>query len=179
LLEAFRAGGGVTWAEYGEDMVEGQGGFNRAWLKAQFGTEHLPQIPDVHARLMARPPARVADFGCGVGWAGIAIAKAYPNVVVRGFDVDEAGLALAHKNAAEAGVADRVTFEVADITDPSFAGRYDLVVAIEVIHDLPKPVEALATMKRILAPGGAAIVYEPKGGDRFTPGDDVERFLYG
>jgi 2-polyprenyl-3-methyl-5-hydroxy-6-metoxy-1,4-benzoquinol methylase len=179
LLEAFRTGGGLTWADYGRDSYEAQGNFNRPWLLSQFVTEHLAKVPDVEARLMADPPARVADFGCGAGWASIAIAKAFPKVVVDGFDLEEAAIDLARKNAAEAGVADRVSFKVADITDPAMTGRYDLVVAIELIHDLARPVEALATIRRVLAPGGAAILLEEKVADRFTPGDPLDRFMYG
>src|SRR5919201_3373946 len=179
LLEAYRTGGGVSWDDYGPDGYEGQADFNRPWLVAQFGTEHLPQIPDVHARLLADPPARVADFSCGAGWAAIAIARAYPGVTVDGFDVDEASIALASRNAADAGVGDRVSFQVADVTDRSLEGEYDLVVAIEGIHDLAKPVEALSTIRRVLAPGGAAIVVEEKVADRFSPDAAGDRFMYG
>lgn len=99
-------------------------------------------------------------------------------VTVRGFDLDEAGIAAARKNAAEAGVADRVSFEVADVTDPSMSGSYDLVVEIEMVHDLSKPVEALSTMRRVLNAGGAVIALEEKVANRFTPGHPVDRFMY-
>src|SRR6266536_2213091 len=48
------------------------GDLNRPWLVNSFGSELLPAIPDVHERLTADRPARVADVACGVGWAGIA-----------------------------------------------------------------------------------------------------------
>lgn len=178
LLDAYRTGAGVPWAAFGPDMVEAQGDFNRPWLRSQFATEHLPSIPDVHARMLADPPARVADFGCGVGWAAIAIAVAYPKVTVDGFDLDEASIAIARKNAADAGVADRVTFDVTDVTDAALTGSYDLVVEIETVHDLPDPVEALAAVRRVLAPGGAVIAVEENVADRFTPGHPVDRFMY-
>lgn len=178
LLDAYRRGGGVPWEAFGPDLYEAQGDFNRPWLRSQFGTEHLPSIPDVHARLLADPPAHVADFGCGAGWASIAIAQAYPKVTVRGFDTDEASIAIARRNAAHAGVAERVSFEVADITDPCITGSYDLVVEIETVHDLAKPVEALSTMRRVLAREGTVIALEEKVADRFTPGHPVDRFMY-
>src|SRR3712207_8544440 len=37
------------------------------------GTEWLPAVSDVHERLQADPPARVADIGCGTGWSSISI----------------------------------------------------------------------------------------------------------
>ncbi len=93
----------LSGSDYGADMIESQGDFNRPWLVNSFGSEILPAIPAVHERLTANPPARVADVACGVGWAGIAIAKAYPEVTVDGFDLDESSITLARENARGAG----------------------------------------------------------------------------
>ena len=131
------------------DMIESQGDFNRPWLVNSFGSEILPAIPDVHRRLRADPPARVADVACGVGWAAIAIAKAYPNVRVDGFDLDPSSIELARANAAAAGVAERVTFEVRDIGTVA-DGTYDVAVIIEGVHDMSQPVGVLAAIRRAL-----------------------------
>ncbi len=180
LLEAYRSGGGVDWADYGEDMIQAQGDFNRPWLVGSFGTEMLPAMPEIHARLSADPPARVADVACGVGWAAIAIASAYPNVTVEGFDLDPSSIALARENAARAGVGDRVTFAVRDAGDPAATGQYDLAVIVEAIHDLARPVKALAAVRQMLKPGGIALVADEKTRDAFiAPGDEVERIFYG
>jgi 2-polyprenyl-3-methyl-5-hydroxy-6-metoxy-1,4-benzoquinol methylase len=179
ILDAFRTGGGVSWADFGADGIEAQGDFNRPWLLASLGTEYLPLIPDVHERLQADPPAHVADFACGVGWASIAIARAYPTAIVTGFDLDESSIGIARKNAAEDGLADRVTFEVQDIANSSLAGGYDLVIVIEAIHDLSRPVEALESIRKALAPGGVAIIADEKVADVFAaPGDELERLFY-
>jgi 2-polyprenyl-3-methyl-5-hydroxy-6-metoxy-1,4-benzoquinol methylase len=180
LLEAYRTGGGVEWSDYGADMIESQGDFNRPWLVNSFGSEILPAIPAVNERLRANPPARVADVACGVGWAAIAIAKAYPAVTVDGFDLDESSITLARENARGAGVSDRVTFERRDAADPAAAGQYELAVIIEAIHDLSRPVEVLAAMRRMLRPGGITLVADEKTEDTFTaPAGDVERLYYG
>src|SRR5207247_4530540 len=68
LIEAYKTGGGVEWADYGPDMIEAQGDFNRPWLVGSFGTEMLPAMPKIDARLRADRPARVADVAFGVGW---------------------------------------------------------------------------------------------------------------
>jgi 2-polyprenyl-3-methyl-5-hydroxy-6-metoxy-1,4-benzoquinol methylase len=180
VRDAFRDGGGVPWAAYGQDGVEAQGDANRPWLRSELTGAYLPAVPDVHARLLAAPPARVADVACGVGWAGVAIATAYPGVRVDGFDVDEASIGLARRHAAEAGVADRTGFEVRDVPAAGLPGAYDLAVVIEAVHDMARPVEALAAIRRALAPGGSAIVADERSADVFTaPGDEVERYLYG
>ena len=180
LLRAYRTGRGVEWADYGPDMIEGQGDFNRPWLRATFGSEILPAIPEVHALLTATPPARVADVACGVGWAGIAIATAYPGVTVDGFDLDPGSIELARKNADAAGVSDRVHFEVRDAGDPAAIGQYTVAVVIEAIHDLSRPVEALTAIRRMLRPGGVALIADEKTEDQFTaPASETERMYYG
>jgi 2-polyprenyl-3-methyl-5-hydroxy-6-metoxy-1,4-benzoquinol methylase len=161
-------------------MVEAQGDFNRPWLVASFGNEYLPMIPDLDRRLRGDPPARVADVACGVGWASIAIARAYPTVRVDGFDLDADSIERARANAAAAGVSDRVTFEARDASSPSNRGAYDLAVIIEAVHDLSRPAEVLSAVRAMLAPGGTAIVADEKTESQFTaPAGDAERLFYG
>ena len=180
VLEAFRNGGGVPYTDYGVHMREAQGDVNRATFLQLLGSEWLPAMPDVHARLQAAPPAQVADFGCGVGWSSIAIAQSYPDVRVDGFDLDAPSIELARAHAAEAGVAERVNFEVRDAADPALAGLYDLVTAFECIHDMSQPVTALRTMRGLLREGGVGLVVDERVGDTFTPeGNDVEWMMYG
>jgi 2-polyprenyl-3-methyl-5-hydroxy-6-metoxy-1,4-benzoquinol methylase len=180
VMEAFRTGGGVQWSDFGPDMIESQGDFNRPWVLSLLGTRYLPSVPEVHSRLQADPPARVADVACGVGWASIAIAKAYPNVVIDGFDPDEHSIKIARRLAKEAGVDDRVRFEVRDGSALGNEGPYDLAIVIESIHDLSRPVEVLAGIRQSLGAGGTLIVADEKVAESFTaPGDAVERFMYG
>jgi 2-polyprenyl-3-methyl-5-hydroxy-6-metoxy-1,4-benzoquinol methylase len=177
ILEAFRTGGGVPWEDFGADGIEAQGDFNRPWLRTSLGHEYLPSIGDVHTRL--QNGAAVADFACGVGWAGIAIAEAYPNVTVRGFDLDPHSIEIARKTSAELGLSDRVAFEVQDIAMSELAGAFDLVIVVEAIHDLAKPVDALRSIHKALAPDGVAIVADERTAEAFAaPGDEIERLLY-
>jgi 2-polyprenyl-3-methyl-5-hydroxy-6-metoxy-1,4-benzoquinol methylase len=179
LVKAYRTSGGVPWASFGVDMRESQADMNRPPLQRLLGTEYLRAVPDVSERLSSGP-SLVADLGCGAGWSSIGIAEAFPDTRVRGFDVDAPTIELARKNASEAGVADRVTFEVADATDRSLDGAYDLVIAIECVHDLAKPVEFLASMRRLADEDGAVIVGDMKVAESFTaPGDEIERLMYG
>jgi SAM-dependent methyltransferase len=180
LLEAFKTGGGVSWADFGADAREAQAEQNRPIFLSLLGNAWLPAVEDVHARLSADAPARVADIACGAGWSSIAIARAYPNARVDGFDLDEPSIALARANAAEHGVADRVRFEVRDVSDPGLAGRYDLVVGFEMLHDLSRPVEMLQNVRALTAEGGAVIIMDERVAERFTaPADEVERLFYG
>jgi ubiquinone/menaquinone biosynthesis C-methylase UbiE len=180
VMEAFRTGGGVQWSEYGPDMIESQGDFNRPWVMNLLGTEYMPSIPDVHSRLQADPPARVADVACGVGWASIAIARAYPKVIIDAFDPDEGSIGIARGLAKGAGVQDRIRFEVRDGASIRTEGPYDLAMVIESIHDMSRPVEVLAGIRQSLGEGGTLIVADEKVGESFTaPGDMIERLMYG
>jgi 2-polyprenyl-3-methyl-5-hydroxy-6-metoxy-1,4-benzoquinol methylase len=179
LVAAFRSGGPVPWQAYGHDMVEAQGDFNRPWLVGSFASEYLPSIPDIHERLMSEPGAKVADVACGVGWAAISLARAYPNITVDGFDLDEDSIGIANRNATEAGVADRVTFEAKDAADPALWGAYDLATVVEAVHDLSQPVAVLGSIREMLKPGGTLIVADERTEDAFTaPASETERLFY-
>ncbi len=180
VLRAFRSGGGVAYQDYGVDLREGQAGINRASFLQLIGKEWFPAIPDLHARLQADPPARIADVGCGAGWSSIGIAQGYPKVYVDGFDLDQPSVELAQANAAEAGLSDRVKFQVRDAGDPKLAGRYDLVAAFECIHDLSQPVAVLRAMRRLAHERSTVLIVDERVGDTFmAKGNDIEWMMYG
>jgi SAM-dependent methyltransferase len=180
LVDAYRTGNGVSWADFGAEARVAQAEQNRPIFLHLLGKEWLPAVPDIHARLSGSAPAKVADIACGAGWSSIAIAKAYPQVRVDGFDLDEPSIELARENAAAHGVTDRVSFHVRDVAHPELAGEYDLVVGFEMLHDLAQPVEALSAARAMLAPGGAVIIVDERVAETFAaPGDAVERLFYG
>ena len=178
LLEAYRTGGGLTWANYGEDMFTGQGDTNRQLFLSTLGSEWLPSIDGVHDALAAG--GRVADVGCGTGWSSIAIALAYPEATVDGFDPDEDSIDQARTNAATMGVSDRVTFHEMGAADAEPGDGYDLAMAFECIHDMSQPVPVLTAMRRLVADRGAVVVVDEHTEETFTaPAGDMERILYG
>ena len=177
LVEAFRTGDApppLPWEP------EGRAEFNRATFLNLLGAEWLPAIPDVDARLRADPPARIADVACGSGWSSIAMAQAYPKVVVHGFDIDADVIAVAGGHAEAERLAERVTFSVADASDPGLAGSFDLVTILEALHDMSRPVEALRFARGILAEGGSVLIADEPVGEAFTAPAPVEdRYAYG
>jgi 2-polyprenyl-3-methyl-5-hydroxy-6-metoxy-1,4-benzoquinol methylase len=180
VLAAYRSGDGVPYADYGADLHEGQAEFTRPMFENLLGSEWFPAIPDVHERLQADPPARVADVACGQGFSTIAIARAYPKAVVDGIDLDEASIYAARENLAGSGVEERVTFQRRDAADPGLQGQYDLVYMHESLHDMSYPVDVLRACRALLGEGGSVVVADERVPDSFTAsGDDVERLYYG
>ena len=180
ILDAYRNGTGVAWSAYGMDTIEAQGDFNRPWLLGQLGNDFLPKVPDVHERLSrARPAARVLDVACGVGWAGIAIALAYPTVKVLGLDLDGSSIKLAKQNTAAKGVQKRVSHRRLDVAKLDTAERFDFAILVESLHDMSQPVPVLRAIREHLTLGASLMVVDEKTAERFlAPADDVERFLY-
>jgi len=135
----------------------------------------------VHGDVMRdEPPARVADLACGPGWSSIAIARAYPLVSVDGFDLDADAIQAARHNAEEAGLADRVTFAIADASGPAVSGQYDLVTILEGLHDISRPVDALRVARGMLSESGCVIVADELVEDTFTaPASLEEQYHYG
>jgi SAM-dependent methyltransferase len=178
LLAAYRDGTGVADEVYGPDWRDGHGGANRALFVHQLPSWIAQAVPAVHA-LLSAGPARIADVACGAGWAGIALACAYPSVTVDGFDLDRESIAAAARHAAAAGVANRVRFEVRDAADPASVGGYDLVCLFDALHELARPVEVLRACRTLRTGGGQVLVMDARVAEAFTaPADNIERFQY-
>lgn len=177
LLAAYRSGGGVSWAQLGDDAREAQADLNRPWLGRV--PEALGGLPAIDAVLRA-PDARIADVGTGAGWSSIALATAYPLLHVEGFDVDEPSIDAARTNARAAGVDDRVRFHGADGAALAEHGPFDAAFAFECLHDMPQPVEVLAAIRRAVRPGAPVVIMDEAVADELVaPGTDVERLMYG
>lgn len=180
LPDAYRTGGGVPYAAFGAEIREGIAGLNRPAFKHDLAATWLPAMPDVVARLGATPAARVLDLGCGEGNSTIALARGYPRIQVLGVDLDPDSVTAARAAAADAGVADRVEFEVGDAATVAGGDPFDLVTIFEALHDMGDPVGVLRKVRGILADGGALFVADELVADEFTPKADlVERLQYG
>jgi 2-polyprenyl-3-methyl-5-hydroxy-6-metoxy-1,4-benzoquinol methylase len=180
LLDAFRSGEGVPYADYGHDLHEAQAAFTRPLFENLLGKEWLPSVPELHERLLAGPPAKVADVACGQGRSSIAMARAYPQIRVDGVDSDRASIERARENLAGSGVEDRVTFHERNAADAELVGRYDLVTIFEALHDMSYPVDVLRAARGLLADGGLVFIGDERTEDAFTaPASEIERLYYG
>jgi SAM-dependent methyltransferase len=162
LTETFRTGGGLGWHEHHHDLFKGTERFFRPGYIANLASSWIPALDGVEDKL--RRGARVADIGCGHGASTIILAKEYPASTFVGFDYHQPSIDAARKAAAEAGVADRVTFEVSSAKDYPGTG-YDLVAFFDCLHDMGDPVGASTHVLQSLVPDGTWLIVEPYAND--------------
>jgi 2-polyprenyl-3-methyl-5-hydroxy-6-metoxy-1,4-benzoquinol methylase len=177
LVESFRTGVGIPYADYGPDEAEGQAIGSRPIYRAEMKS-WLAAIPELAERL-AEGSAKVLDIGCGAGWSSVSIAHAYPGVTVDGVDLNPGSIAAAQQVAVAEGVTNRVRFEVRDAARLAGAG-YDVATMFEMLHDLARPVETLRVARDALRPGGVVLVADEPVHDAYAgPADEGERRHYG
>ena len=163
-IEAFRTGAGVPWGDHHERLFCGVAAFFRAGYSASLVPDWLPALDGVVARLEAG--ATVADIGCGHGHSTVLMAEAFPNSKFVGLDVHAGSIAAAREVAEEAGVADRVTFDVANAEEYDAPdGGFDLICFFDALHDMGDPVAAARHARSRLADGGTVMLVEPNAAD--------------
>ena len=163
IIEAARTGGGRGWHEHNTDVHLGCERFFRPGYGAHLVAEWLPALDGVTAKLTAG--ATVADVGCGHGASTILMAQAYPRSRFVGSDYHRESIDIARTRAEDAGVADRVRFEIADAS--TYTGRdYDLVTMFDCLHDMGDPVGAARHVHDTLTADGTWMIVEPQAGDR-------------
>jgi SAM-dependent methyltransferase len=156
LTAAFRGTGAMSWADHDARLFQGT-----EWLFRTGYRAYLPgwiaALDGVQAKLEAG--ARVADIGCGHGASVVVMADAFPDTRFWGFDFHEPSIATARTRAEQAGVADRVTFDVA-LAD-RYPGRFDLICFFDCLHDMGDPTGAARHAREHLEPGGTVLLVEP------------------
>lgn len=111
-------------------------------------------------------PLDALDVGCGTGFLALLLAEAGHRPV--GVDNVDEMLALARAKASERGLPAR--FELGDAdTLPFGDGSFDLVVERHVAWTLADPVAALREWRRVLRPGGRAVLVEGDWRERGGP----------
>ena len=162
ISEAFKTGGGMLWGEHDADLFVGTERFFRPGYTAHLVNDWIPSLSGIEDKL--RVGGSVADVGCGHGASSIIMARAYPKSRFCGFDNHPPSIERARKAASDAGVSDRVQFEVADAR--SFPGEgYDMIAFFDCLHDMGDPVSASKRAYETLAPDGSVLIVEPMAGN--------------
>jgi 2-polyprenyl-3-methyl-5-hydroxy-6-metoxy-1,4-benzoquinol methylase len=177
ITEVVRTGEGIGWHDHVHDVHEGCERFFRPGYNANLIGSWLPALDGVVEKL--ERGAKVADVGCGHGASTILMAQAFPNSTFVGSDYHDGSIETARQRAKDAGVADRVTFEVAPAAGYSGTG-YDLVTMFDCLHDMGDPAGAARHVRETLAADGTWMIVEPAAGDRVEDNlNPVGRAYYG
>ncbi len=169
LAEAFRSDGAVAWSEHHNCLYSGcDRSFGVSYMN-HLVQEWIPAIDGLDEKLKAG--GRVLDVGCGSGISVITMATAYPNSTFVGVDAHRDAIERARKAAVDAGVADRVSFEIGTATDFSPGGTFDAVCFFEALHDMGDPDGAIQMAGHNLNDGGVVIAAEINAQD--TRADQV------
>ena len=177
IIDAFRTGEGVGWHEHHPRLFAGTERFFRPGYRANLTTSWIPALEGVEDKL--KNGAKVADVGCGHGASTIIMAQAFPNSQFRGFDYHDGSIDTARKRASEAGVGERVTFDVAAAKE--FTGQnYDLACFFDCLHDMGDPLGAASHAREALADDGTVLLVEPFANDALEDNiNPVGRMFYG
>ncbi|MGI5238054.1 class I SAM-dependent methyltransferase [Dactylosporangium sp. CA-139066] len=109
------------------------------------------------------PGARILDAGTGPGTVPLALARAVPGARIDGVDLSAEMIEEARRSADAAGVADRVTFMVADVAAlPFMDGEFDLIVSSMSLHHWTEPAAGVRELRRVLRPGGRMWIYDAR-----------------
>jgi 2-polyprenyl-3-methyl-5-hydroxy-6-metoxy-1,4-benzoquinol methylase len=177
IVEAARSGDGIGWHEHVHDVHEGCERFFRPGYNAYLASQWLPALDGVIDKLQRG--ASVADVGCGHGSSTILMAQAFPNSTFVGSDYHDGSIETARRRAQEAGVADRVRFQIEPAAAYSGTG-YDLVTMFDCLHDMGDPVAAARHVHGTLKSDGTWMIVEPNAGDRIEENfNPVGRAFYG
>ena len=176
MAQAFRTGLGLGWHEHDVALFHGTERFFRPGYAANLVASWIPALDGVEARLKAG--ASVADVGCGHGASTLIMAQAYPASQFVGFDYHEPSIAHAREAARNAGLGDRVRFEIASAK--TYPGSdYDLVTMFDCLHDMGDPVGASAHVRQSLRTDGSWMIVEPFANDRLEDNlNPVGRIFY-
>jgi SAM-dependent methyltransferase len=163
ITEAFKSGKGVGWNRRSECLFCGTARFFRTGYKHNLVPEWLPALDGVVEKL--ERGGKVADIGCGHGVSTRLMAEAFPKSRFVGFDYHEGSIEAARAAAKEAGLSNRVSFDVRPAK--TYPGSdYDLVCFFDCLHDMGDPLGALKHVRETLAPDGTCMLVEPFANDR-------------
>ncbi|MES1164278.1 MAG: class I SAM-dependent methyltransferase [Verrucomicrobiota bacterium] len=159
LAGPFRHGGGIPFDELPAAIPVAIDRMHRPWFEHLLVQEWIAGVPGLSQRLTRG--ARVLDVGCGLGRSTMAMARAFPASTFLGIDPHAPSIQRAHAQVAAADLRN-LSFATAPV-DALEADAFDLIVAIDCVHDMADPVASLRAMRDLLALDGQLLWSEPTG----------------
>jgi 2-polyprenyl-3-methyl-5-hydroxy-6-metoxy-1,4-benzoquinol methylase len=170
LPESFRSGLGQPYDALGPGGARGIERGLASWFRALLVPALLPRVDGVVEQLTRG--ARVADVGCGAGVALIEMARAFPKSEFHGYEISIHALERAERNLAESGVAN-ARFHHAERDPLPEDGSFSFIVTFDCLHDMARPAQVMAQIRRSIAPDGTWLIADVKS--HATYDENVER----
>ena len=163
VIDTFRRGGGVPYADYMPDFTDLMDALGRHRYDDLLVSVYLGLAPGLLERLAGG--ISVADIGCGSGHVPNLMGQAFPRSSFVGYDMSDTGIAVATSEADSMSLAN-VRFELLDLVQLPEEPKFDLITAFDVIHDQARPAEVLAHVSRALAPSGTFYMFDIRASSR-------------
>ncbi|MDP1819670.1 MAG: class I SAM-dependent methyltransferase [Acidimicrobiales bacterium] len=155
LAEAFRTGIGPDYDAQGPQGAHGTERTSAAWARTALVPSILPRLEGVVVKLEAG--ARVLDVACGGGVAMAALARAFPATQVDGVDLSRHAIERAERNLEGLTNATCRLGRAEEVTE---AAAYDLILTFDCLHDMTRPAEAIAAVRRAVREDGTWLAKE-------------------
>lgn len=155
LADAFRSGLGLPYDRHGPAGVHRTERMLGPWTRLALVPRILPALDGVEAALEGG--GAVADVGCGAGVAIVALAQRFPRAEIHGYDISRHAIDRASRLAADAGV-DNVVLHHAGADALPDQPTFDFVLTLDCLHDMTRPEESIAAIRRSIAPDGTWLI---------------------
>jgi SAM-dependent methyltransferase len=159
--QCFRAGNGIPFAEYGQEMVETIHAFSKAAYELFLPSVLLPAVPGLSERLGGG--GTILELGCGAGAGLVALAQAFPACTVTGLDPDATSIAIARQRIEEAGLSDRVHAEEMRAEDLTGQDTFDFIYTQISLHEMDDARVVVQNARSALRDGGILLITEIRG----------------
>lgn len=159
---------GIGKYYFGREIAHYMSHLGAPWLeRPERESEERPNA--VIQALQLKPGDRVVDLGCGSGYFSSRLARAVgPEGVVYGVEIQPEMLAMLDKAMKSQGVSN-VVGVLGTPEDPKIPEPVDLVIMVDVYHEMSHPAEVMAAICRRLKPGGRVALIEYRGEDPGVP----------
>lgn len=164
LANAFRTGLGLSYEEMGPNAAHRTERMLAPWVRLALVPTILPALNGVARKLEAGAVA--ADVGCGSGVALIAMAEAYPQSQFVGYDPNSHAIERARAQVKERGLSN-VELHVAGGEDLPDEPRFNFILTLDCIHDMPHPGRVIEAIRRALHPDGTWLIKDIRSQPRF------------
>jgi 2-polyprenyl-3-methyl-5-hydroxy-6-metoxy-1,4-benzoquinol methylase len=164
LVNAFKTGIGLSYEELGPNAAHQTERMLGPWTRQALVPQIIPALDGVAEKLEAG--ALATDVGCGAGVALLAMAEVFPNSEFHGYDPSAHAIERAESNADQRKIRN-AKFHVAGGEDIPSDATFDFIITFDCIHDMTRPAEVIASIRKALKDDGTWLIKDIKSGPDF------------